>query len=293
VLAASAVTDTGFPAASNTASNVYSGVIKMMWKQPVGDRWALSSIAYKRVDDDMYLKVRAGEYTGSGSSAATLTSSADAFYESGELNPTRSQDSNDGTTAWYWNGNFVRFSAKYSVTDLTGIYSAAWVAGSGQEDARIFNLKMQNSTSPSGLAFFGFGSPVQDPNFDALVAKFYCNWTAVGGTNGGNTSDTVAKGMINGSQYQSFALQTSGIWRPTVNNLSFAPTRSCNKTGAVTTDGAQFKYSREWSSMTNSMKTTDLADSIATHNLLGKDTYTTYKDRVKAMLGWSSASLVP
>jgi hypothetical protein len=287
------VTDPGFPAASSSASNVYSGVIKMMWQQPASDRWALSSIAYKRIDDNMYLKVRSGEYKGNGSSSATLSTAADAYYDSGELNPTRSQTSNDGTTPWYWNGNFIRFTAKYSVTDLTGIYSAAWVAGVGEEDARIFNLKMENNTSLAGAAFFGFGSPVQDPNFDGLVSKFYCNWTAVGGANGGNSDADIGKGRISGSQYQTFALQSSGIWLPTVNNIRFAPTRSCGKTGVIDTAGTRgFKYSRNWDSGTNAMSTT-LSDTVDTYELLGKGSYSTYLDRVKATLGWTSTNLVP
>ena len=264
-----------------------------MWKQPFGDRWALSSVAYKRIDDDMYLKVRAGEYTGNGNSAATLSSASAAFYDSNELNPTRSQSSNDGTTAWYWNSNFVRFTAKYSVTDLTGIYSAAWVAGVGQEDARIFNLRMSNSTSLSGSAFFGFGTPVQDPNFDALVEKFYCNWTSVGSSNGSDNAADVTKGRLNGSQYQSFALQSSGIWLPTVNNLRFAPTRSCTNTGVVDTAGTGgFQYSTTWDSNTNMMSST-LSNAAQSYQLLGKGSFSTYKDRVKDVLGWTSSNLAP
>ena len=291
--AASAVTDTGFPAATSTASNVYSGVIKMMWRQN-GDRWALSTVAYKRIDDNMYLKMRAGEYTGNGSSSATLSSAANAFYESGELNPSRSQETNDGTTAWHWNGNFVRFTSKYSLTDQTGIYSAAWVAGVGQEDARVFNLKMTNNTSLAGAGFFGFGTPVQDPDFDALIGKFYCNWTGIVTENlRSGLTDNQARGYFEGSQYQAFALQSSGIWTPTENNLRFAPTTSCGKTGQVDTAGSgNFQYSRSWDSVNNRMSTT-LDNSADTSNLIGKSTYSTYKARLKDLLGWTASSLVP
>ena len=38
---------------------------------------------------------------------------------------------------------------------------------------------------------------------------------------------------------------------------------------------------------------TTLSDTIDTYELLGRGSYTTYLDRVKAILGWTSTSLVP
>ena len=89
-------------------------------------------------------------------------------------------------------------------------------------------------------------------------------------------------------------MQSSGIWSPTVSNTRFAPTRSCGKTGVIDTAGnGGFKYARNWNATTNSMDNVNLVDTIDTNLLLDKGSESTYKDKVKRLLGWTSTNLVP
>ena len=267
--------------------------------QASNSQWVLSSLAYKRIDDNLYVKSRKGIYKGQGASD-TLTTAADAFFDSGELNPTRSQASSGATVPWYWSANFVRFAAKYSLTDMTGIYSAGWVAGVNAEDSRIFNMSITSTgTSLGGQALFGFGYPMQDPLYDGLVSHFYCNWTSRMTSDSSLSPSTASaqKGYKEGAQYQAISLTTAARWVPTQNNLRFAPSSTCGKTGVVDTAGTgNFSYSTQWDQALNSgaggMSAT-LSSATTTDQLLTKGSSATFKDRVKSTIAWTSTTLIP
>jgi hypothetical protein len=300
VLATGAVTGAGFPsptAIGSSSATVYSGIIKIM-SQAAGTDWVLSSIAYQRDDDDFYVKSRKSIYKGAGSSP-NLNTASDAFFNSGELNPSRA----DGASDWHWKSNFVRFSAKYKLSDMSGIYSSAWQAGNGDSHSRIFNILITNISSYSGKAYFGFGDPVQSSDFDGLVSHFFCNWTGrMTGSEDINYPSSYSQDQIRGrkegSQSQEMTMNDAGKWIATKNHLKFAPSSTCNKRGVIDPDGrGNFSYSTTWDSSTNSMSTTTYSSAPDRDTLHVRATsgpsYATYKDLVKAELGWSSSRFVP
>jgi len=304
-LSAGSSTGAGFPSPTSTSSStatIYSGIIKVM-SQTANTDWVLSSMAYQRDDDTFYVKTRKSIYTYSGGGTPNLTTADDAFFNSGELNPSRSTS----TSNWNWKNDFVRFSAKYSLTDMSGIYSSAWQAGGSDSHSRIFNILISNTTNYTGKAYFGFGDAVQNSAFDGLVSHFYCNWTGrMTGDDDINyptsySSDQI-RGRKEGSQSQEMAMNSSGKWVATKNSLKFAPTSTCNKRGVIDTDGrGNFSFSTTWDgsivpfggmsvSTYNSAPDRDTLHVRATGTL---GTYPTYKDLVKAELGWSASRFVP
>ena len=65
--------------------------------------WTITSIIYKKIDNNLYLKGRKGRYYYNDANAdLTTANSSEAIMLTGELNPTQSQSSNDGTTNWKW-----------------------------------------------------------------------------------------------------------------------------------------------------------------------------------------------
>ncbi len=301
VLATGAVTGAGFPSPTQTGSStatVYSGIIKVMSQTPNTD-WVLSSIAYQRDGDDFYVKSRKSIYTGAGANP-NLTTADDAFFNSGELNPSRS----DRNSAWNWKNDFVRFSAKYKLSDMSGIYSSAWQAGNNDTNSRIFNILISNTTNYSGKAYFGFGDAVQNPAFDGLVSHFYCNWTGrMTGSEDSNYPTSYSydqiRGRKEGSQSQEMAMNDDGKWVATRNHIRFAPTSTCNKRGVIDTDGrGNFSYSTTWNGATRAMSTDTYSSAPDRDTLHVRasgtfGTYPTYKDLVKAELGWTASRFVP
>lgn len=301
VLATGAVTGAGFPSPTATGSStatVYSGIIKVM-SQTSNSDWVLTSMAYQRDDDDFYVKTRKSIYTSSGANP-NLSTADDAFFNSGELNPSRS----NGSQAWNWKNDFVRFSAKYKLSDMSGIYSSAWQAGNGDTNSRIFNILISNTTSYSGKAYFGFGDAVQNAAFDGLVSHFYCNWTGrMTGAEDSNYPSSYSidqiRGRKEGSQSQEMTLNDSGKWVSTKNHLKFAPSSTCNKTGVIDTDGrGNFSYSTTWDGAINAMSTSTYnsapdRDTLHVRAAGTFGTFPTYKDLVKRELNWTSSSFVP
>ena len=268
-------------------------------------------MAYQRDDDTFHVKTRKSIYTYGGGGTPNLTTADDAFFNSGELNPSRSTS----TSNWNWKNDFVRFSAKYSLTDMSGIYSSAWQAGPGDSHSRIFNILISNTTNYTGKAYFGFGDAVQNSAFDGLVSHFYCNWTGrMTGDDDVNyptsySTDQI-RGRKEGSQSQEMAMNDSGKWVATKNHLKFAPTSTCNKRGVIDTDGrGNFSYSTTWDSTIaplGDMSTTTYSsapnrdtlhvrsqDQLLMRKPDGTLTYPYYKDLVKAELAWSTSQFVP
>ena len=312
VLSTGAFSGAGFPSPTSTSSStatIYSGIIKVM-SQTSNTDWVLSSMAYQRDDDTFHVKTRKSIYTYGGGGTPNLTTADDAFFNSGELNPSRSTS----TSNWNWKNDFVRFSAKYSLTDMSGIYSSAWQAGPGDSHSRIFNILISNTTNYTGKAYFGFGDAVQNSAFDGLVSHFYCNWTGrMTGDDDLNyptsySSDQI-RGRKEGSQSQEMAMNDSGKWVATKNHLKFAPTSTCNKRGVIDTDGrGNFSYSTTWDPTISGgglpgiplgdMSTTTYTsapdrDTLHVRAAGTSGTYPAYKDLVKAELGWSASRFVP
>ena len=255
----------GFPAATSAHTLVYSGLVQIAHRlasnpgsQLTGNGWKLSSVAYQRLDDTMYVKARAGAYAGDPANpglnlAGNALMGIAAFQHNGELDPTRSQDSGYSAShyaAWKWTGGFTRLGAEFNVGSFTGAFSSGWVAGIGLEQTRLFNVLMSDAGGTlGGVGFFGFGNPMQGATYnpasgwasqpyDGLVGSFVCNWTRVGQGNGptrGEFSDQ--------AQMQIFTLSgNQQFWRPTVSALAYAPSSTCTDTGLIDSAGGHYRY---------------------------------------------------
>lgn len=255
----------GFPAATSAHTQVYSGLVQMAHRlannagsQLTSNGWKLTSVAYQRLDEAMYVKARAGSYAGDPANpnpdlvGNTLLSIA-AFQHNGELDPTRSQDQSDNAAhdaAWKWTGGFTRLGAEFNASTFTGAFSSGWVAGIGLEQTRLFNVLMSDTGGTlGGVGFFGFGNPMQGATYspgsgwasqpyDGLVGSFICNWTSVGQANGparGEFSDR--------AQLQIFTLSADQrFWRPILNALAYSPTSTCNDVGLIDTAGSRYRF---------------------------------------------------
>ena len=115
------------------------------------------------------------------------------------------------------------------------------------------------------------------------------------------TSDQI-RGRKEGSQSQTMVMNDSGKWVATKNHLKFAPTSTYNKRGVFDTDGrGNFSYSTTWDpsiAPLGDMSTTTYTsapdrDTLHVRAAGTSGTYPTYKDLVKAELGWSASQFVP
>ena len=278
---------------------------KASFVDPAADYWALSSVAYQRQDDLLYTKVRGGIYKGSNNSTATYADSNVAFDVNSELDYSRYYNpANPSSTSWKWVGNFVRASGKMSVTDFTGVYVSGWAAGtSSTEDARLFNVTIRLATNPNtgksgplGTAFFGFGAPIANANFDGFADHFYCNWTGRQTSDptylNGVSADTL-RGKISAIQKQSFYYnQNTAVWQIASPNgvddnyIEFAPTSSCGSSGIVNRNAPfNFQYQKDTT-------TTTLVPAVTTHKLQQKESGDGgLSDYVKRTLGVTSVPI--
>ena len=264
------------------------------------NNWKLTSVAYQRLDDTMYVKARTGSY---GGDPANLTPSLAgsslfgfaAFQNNGELDPTRSQSPGYGNAsyaAWKWTGGFTRLGAQFNISDFTGTFSSGWVAGVGSEKARVFNVLMDESAGRlAGVGFFGFGAPMQggvmdmgrgtftaDP-YDGLIDSFICNWTNVGQANGNTRGQYTDR-----AQMQVFALASGGShWQVVSNKLAYAPSSTCADTGLVNTVGGSFQVQQYDASAANSLR---LQAAPTADSLQRKDSSdSSIKDYIRRRLG--------
>jgi len=282
---------------------------KASFVDAAADYWALSSVAYQRQDDTLYTKVRGGIYKGSNNSKATYADSNAAFDVNSELDYSRYYDTANPTSSnWKWVGNFVRASGKMSVTDFSGTYVSGWAAGSSPfEDARLFNVNISIKTNPNtgksgplGTAFFGFGAPISDANFNGFADHFYCNWTnrmTADMSINNNLSSNTQRGYISAVQRQSFYYnQSTAVWQIAKlpndstkedNFIEFAPSTTCGDTGLVDKVGGNYKYQKDTSDAAP-----PFVNSVKTHSLKTKDAgFGGLTDYVKSVLGVTSVPI--
>lgn len=271
--------------------------------------YTLVSVAYQRMNDMLYVKARSAMYyAGSGSvTGKNLSDAAAAFDSQGELDPTLVNDGMSSLQPWKWVAGFVRAGAQSSTVDSTGVYSSAWVAGTGSEDSRTFNVLIANDSSLGlvGTGFFGFGYPVASSSYDGFVDHFYCNWTAratqdsVYNTDfqiGSTQTRDKSRGLIDRAQMQKFYFagvngwQVQSVGGVAQNFINYAPTSSCDATGFMR-NGLSGTYKFRYTKF-GSDGTTQWFDSVQTNNLQSKgDSDSTFKDYVKRILKISSLAI--
>jgi hypothetical protein len=202
---------------------------------PTSDVTVNGSLVYDATSGtSINLQSRAGTYCGSG---------AVGIDGSGLADPSYTQTSYaDG-----WGNNFTVFTADFDPANIAGQYSYKWQAGSGDSNARILNVTVNNTDPMDGEAWSGFGAQVWDTT--SCIQGFYCAWAGPGYTH--TMSDYV--------QRQHVTLNAvTGVVEPTnsaASDITYAPTNSCTYDGSGT-----FKYDRDMDG--------DLTDETAATNVV-------------------------
>jgi len=118
--------------------------------------------------------------------------------------------------------------AKYlvsSVTTPTGVGTAYMAWQNKPSDAYSRSIRL-TSNGATGYSYIGFGPVPAATNYGTIGGTF-CNWAGPGASLGSYNSTNV--------QSQTFSL-SGGVMQAVTNNITFAPTNSCN------TAGGSFKY---------------------------------------------------
>ena len=152
-----------------------------------------------------------------------------------ELDPTKT--TNSDSKGWHQDGGgFKRFAASFSPSTGAGDYLFAWQAGIGDPNSRMFAVKTTyNSTSEARdlKAFFGFAPNMATITNPGRLGELICNWAGPGHTKtpGHNRFQSQALSLAATATDWTFPTGAS-----TDSKIRFAPTNSCNSTGAMNFD---------------------------------------------------------
>ncbi len=186
---------------------------------PVGDVTDNESLLYaSNSATDMNLELRSGQFCGTDSDG-TVDGIVDASlkYDAASL-PAG------------WGNNFNVLTTDFDPSTLAGNFAFSWQAGPRDANTRVFNVRMDASTSsvlPDGKAFFGYGADVDGT--DGGIDGFICNWA---GPNNSHTTQDFA-------QYQSVQFDSaSKVYAVVDEHLTYAVTNACtyDGTGSFTVD---------------------------------------------------------
>lgn len=153
-----------------------------------------------------------------------------------------------------WDNSFTIFTADFNPTDLSGSYSYAWQAGYNDSHSRILNIAIDENQNAE--AYFGFGSRVQNTDFDGSLLGFICNWSGPG-------NDHTPMDYL---QHQSLTLNlVSGDFvlnGDDASHITYAPTNSClydSAESAASNFGITFDYDRDLNQL---LRKTDVVDVV-------------------------------
>lgn len=190
---------------------------------PGSDSTDAGSVLYNlSATDALSLRFDSANYCGADADAITAEGVLDPEDSFDTMNPTANPDG--------WGNDYNILIADLDPITTEGSYSYSWQAGSLDDRARIFNIKLTTDTDSellSGNAFFGFGNAVTDSGFDGNIDGFICNWAGPG-----NSHDEVPY-----VQHQEITEDSlSGIFTSISDTLAiaYAPTTSCAYNGSGT-----------------------------------------------------------
>lgn len=112
-----------------------------------------------------------------------------------------------------WGNNF--YKTVCNVTDTGGKCTQAWQAGPMDNNTRVLNVEV----SDTGKCFFGYGPDVAAASGVGSIDRMICNWAGPGNNHTGQSL----------AQRQTLVKNSSGLWVPETNNITYAPTNSCSK----------------------------------------------------------------
>lgn len=203
---------------------------------------------------------------------ATFCSSTDTtiyFGTNGEVtelaNNVGSQSDCAGASKNGWVGGFNESIAEIDTTNGIGKLAFGWQAGQGDGFLRTFNV--ETKSDGTGTAYFGFTKNALTPEHtsgrtdgDLAIDGMICNWSGPNFDHDPSNNSLV--------QMQTLTKDSSGVWIPNQNKISFAPTNSCSVTTG--SDGSDFKFGddiTEYTSKTSPF-THNLASMTVDYNFL-------------------------
>ncbi len=198
--------------ASATDTTTYKGLIQIV----TDDKAPNSSDTRKRAISVVYEKTATTlSYSVTAAIYPTTTTNAQMFSSTtGELNKA---SANAGGT---WDRDYNSMVTQVD-NDGFGKMAYGWQAGPGDGYLRTFNA--ETTTSNTGTAYFGFAENSGNlGSYNLKPGGMFCNWVG--------TSARSARFQTK-LQKQTLTL-TSGVWKPAVNNINYAPTDNCNHASA-------------------------------------------------------------
>ncbi len=163
----------------------------------------------------------------------------------------RASDPDSDPKGWANNANVGLFNLDPSTG--AGNFEFAWQAGSNDSNTRVLNAGLSVSetsdTTLSGCAYFGYGPSVQDGS--GVIDRMICNWAGPGGNHTG----------VDKAQSQCFDLDTtSGDFTLTSENITYAPTLSCDSEDGTDGHGNPFIYEDGVTTINGDIVSNDLID---------------------------------
>lgn len=151
--------------------------------------------------------------------SAAFPSSVSTFFDSdGDLDVTAG-----------WNASMTNAIINLDPSTNYGDMSYAWQAGSGDDNARIFNVY---TDATGGCGFFGFGDDFDTSTgalSDNTIDGFVCNWA-------GPDNDHSMASSSGLAQKQCMTYNSStGIYEvdTSFENITYAPTNDCDSSGSL------------------------------------------------------------
>ncbi len=175
---------------------------------------------------------------------------ADAVGSNGLVDPNDSYNATTNPDGWA--NNFTILIANMDEGGM-GNYSMAWQAGYMDDKSRVFNIVLsQNDNSVrEATAYFGFGAPVNDDDFDGSIDGFICNWAGPG------QNEDFSHTPLDFMQRQTMVDDgAGGPFEPVTSDIAYAPTSDCEYAGG------DFEYDLDGDGTIEIDETTDSADGI-------------------------------
>ncbi len=211
---------------TNEGNTTYKGKISALFAGGMnGSNSRAFSILYEKDSSALKYKMLAANFSGSS------TTESNYFTATGDL---KIQSS--------WSGNISQTLMNLNPENGIGFASYAWQAGTGDSEARVFNMYTAKSgANTSGYGFFGYG-----PKFDNTlevapnnsITKFICNWAGPGSSHTGISGKAQKQIMVRNASGQ--FVPDSSVVNP--NLILYAPVNSCDMLADADGSGGKFGY---------------------------------------------------
>ena len=216
---------------TNEGNTSYKGKISALFAGGMNgnDSSRAFSILYEKDSSALKYKMLAANFPNKS------VTESNYFTTTGDLkiNPTPS-----------WTGNISQTIMNLNPENGIGFASYAWQAGTGDSDARVFNMYTAKSgANTAGYGFYGYGSKFNNSTgiaSDNTITKFICNWSGPGGDHTDISGSGKAQKQIMVRNASGQFVPDSSVANP--NLILYAPVNSCNMVADADGSGGKFGY---------------------------------------------------